>query len=312
MNYKNKEQLKKLGLNSLLLVPIYVENIFWGILGLDTLKDEKEWSDTEEAIIKAAAGSIGGAIERQQSKLQLLEAIEKAVKSDRSDKLKSEFLAQMSHEIRTPINSILSFASILRNEFEDKLSEDLKTTFTIISKAGMRIIRTVDLILNMSEIQTGIYDYVKSDFDIVEEVLTPLYNDYSLRIKSKNILFNINNNSYDNIVSADKYSVTQIFNNIIDNAYNFTDKGQIDINIRRELNSALTVEVRDTGIGISSNYMSKLFDPFSQENQGYTRKYEGNGLGLALVKKYCEMNNLNINIESSKGVGSNFIITFPQ
>lgn len=308
---KIKNVLTRLGIKSFLLVPIYVENIFWGFIGLDDATNEKEWTDAEEAIIKSSAASIGGAIQRNENKLQLINAIERAENADRSDKLKSEFLAQMSHEIRTPLNSILSFTSILKQEFEDKLNEDLKTTFSVISNAGMRIIRTVDLILNMSELQSGIYEYEVSEFDVHTDVIIPLYEEFSQRAKQKNIKININNCCSSTFIKADRYSVEQIFNNLLDNALKYTEKGNIEITLRRNVNSAIVAEVRDTGIGISTNYMPKIFEPFTQEDQGYTRKYEGNGLGLAVVKKYCDLNNITIQIESSKGIGSKFTITFP-
>lgn len=308
---KVKNVLHGLGIKSFLLAPIYVENKFWGFIGFDDGSNEKEWTDAEEAIIKSSAASLGGAIQRNENKLQLINAIERAENADRSDKLKSEFLAQMSHEIRTPLNSILSFTSILKQEFEDKLTDDLKTTFSVISNAGMRIIRTVDLILNMSELQTGIYQYEVSDFDVHEDVIIPLYEVFSQRAKQKNIKMNINNCCSSTIIKADRYSVEQIFNNLLDNAVNYTEKGNIEITLRRNVNSALVAEVRDTGIGISTNYMPKIFEPFTQEDQGYTRKYEGNGLGLAVIKKYCDLNNITIQIESRKGIGSKFTITFP-
>ncbi|KAB2846582.1 MAG: GAF domain-containing protein [Melioribacteraceae bacterium] len=308
---KIKNFLKELGIKSFLLAPIYVENKFWGFIVFDDCTSEKEWTDAEEAIIKSSAASIGGAIQRNENKLQLINAIERAENADRSDKLKSEFLAQMSHEIRTPINSILGFTSILKQEFEDKLTDDLKTTFNVISNAGLRIIRTIDLILNMSELQTGIYQYEAAEFDVHADVLIPLHEEFLRRAKQKNIKMNINNECGSAIVKADRYSVEQIFNNLLDNAVKYTEKGSIEINFKRNVNSALVVEVRDTGIGISTNYMPKIFEPFTQEDQGYTRKYEGNGLGLAVVKKYCDLNNIAIQIESRKGIGSKFTITFP-
>lgn len=303
-----KNRLSLLGIKSILIVPIIIENKFWGFIGFDDCTDEREWTEIEESILKVTANSIGGAIQRYMSKLQLIKAKEKV---DMSDKLKSEFLAQISHEIRTPINSILSFSSILKDEFEEQLSEDLKSTFEVITNAGNRITRTVELILNISEMNTGIYDYKPVEINFCSEVIVPIFNEFLRFAKSKNIELSISNNCKDLIIIADKYSVIQIFSNLVDNAVKFTEKGKVCINLIKNEEGNLIVEINDTGIGISSNYINEIYSVFSQEDHGYTRRYEGNGLGLALVKKYCDLNNFELKIESQKDIGSKFIVTIP-
>ena len=100
-----------------------------------------------------------------------------------------------------------------------------------------------------------------------------------------------------------------MFANILDNAIKFTEKGEIKITIE-ENDDHLIVKIKDTGRGISDEYMSSLFQPFSQEQQGYTRKYEGNGLGLSLANKFCRLNNAEIKVKSQKGKGSEFTVIF--
>ena len=97
---------------------------------------------------------------------------------------------------------------------------------------------------------------------------------------------------------------------IVDNAVKYTEKGNITINIKRNENKNLVVEVMDTGIGIANDYLPNLFEPFSQEEMGYSRKYEGNGIGLTLVKKYCDLNSALIEVESKKNMGSVFRVLF--
>ncbi len=237
---------------------------------------------------------------------QLIEAKELAEKSDR---LKSEFLAQMSHEIRTPINVILSFMSLIRDELSEHLDEDLKTSFASINRAGTRLIRTIDLLLNMSEIQTGTYDYKPIELDIDKDILQPLITEQIYLAKSKNLSLTYDNKSTNSIIYGDNYSVYQIFSNLIDNAIKFTKNGGVNVSIYNN-NNEIVCKIKDTGIGISEEYLPILFTPFSQEQQGYTRSFEGNGLGLALVKKYCELNNAQIYCESKKGVGSTFTVIF--
>ncbi|HPN37326.1 MAG TPA: ATP-binding protein, partial [Melioribacteraceae bacterium] len=252
-------------------------------------------------------GFILDVTERIFDEQKLILAKEQA---EKSDKLKSEFLAQMSHEIRTPINTILSFSSLLRDELEDKIDEELKSCFSSMSSAGRRIIRTIDLILNMSEVQAGIYDYVSKYVNVSTDLLDPVRNELIYVAIEKGLEFKVNILTDDLFIWADEYTVGQIINNLVDNAIKYTEKGKVEINIYRNIEGKLVIEVKDTGIGISIDYFSSLFTPFSQEEQGYTRKFEGNGLGLALVKKYCELNNADIEVESEKGIGSIFRVIF--
>ena len=242
----------------------------------------------------------------EESNSQLIIAKEEAEKSDR---LKSEFLAQMSHEIRTPIHILMSYSSLIKEEIEESLDSDMKSNFNTIEHAGKRIIRTTELILNMSEVSTGTYEYNESKFDLYDGVLLTIYNDYAVKVK-KNVKISLENNSKNSIIVADKYSVYQIFTQIIDNAVKYTEEGSIKISVNSTKHNKIEVSIIDTGIGISDEYYPNVFMPFTQEGQGYTRKYEGNGLGLALVKKYCELNQLEIDIKSKQGKGTDVTVTF--
>ena len=97
---------------------------------------------------------------------------------------------------------------------------------------------------------------------------------------------------------------------MIDNAIKYTGEGEVTINTYRNEANKLVVEIKDTGIGVDESYLPNLFEPFSQEEMGYTRKFDGNGIGLALVNRYSELNNAKIEVESRKNVGSTFKITF--
>jgi signal transduction histidine kinase len=101
-----------------------------------------------------------------------------------------------------------------------------------------------------------------------------------------------------------------VFQNLIDNAIKFTLEGHIEVKVYKDEYNKFCVSVKDTGIGISEKYIGKIFLPFSQEESGYSRKFEGNGLGLALVKNYLKLINAEIRVDSTKGVGSNFLVKF--
>lgn len=240
------------------------------------------------------------------------ELISEKERAEIADNLKSEFLAQMSHEIRSPINVLLGFTSLLRSELEHKVESDLKECFKVIGDAGRRIIRTIDLILNMSEIQTNSYDYVPKKIDLYDDILKNLYTEYKYMAAEKGLELNLLNLAPQKSMTLDEYSVTQIFANLLDNAINYTEQGKIEIKIDEKEKDLLSVKVSDTGIGISDEYFPNLFKPFTQETQGYTRKFEGNGLGLALVKNYCKLNNADINVKSKKGEGTQFEVNFKR
>lgn len=245
--------------------------------------------------------------EKTRAECELKKAKEVAEKSDR---LKSEFLAHMSHEIRTPVNTIMNYTSLIEDELSDSLSEEIKDSFGVIRSGGMRLVRTIDLILNMSQIQTGTYSPNFNYIDVDKKVLPGILREFHFRAKSKNIELIYKMNSVNSTIYADDYTIGQIFANLIDNALKYTKKGKIEV-ILSNSDGKLNVEVIDTGIGISSDYLPKLFSPFTQEEMGYTRRFDGTGLGLALVKQYVEINNAEIFVESEKEKGARFVVTFP-
>ncbi len=244
--------------------------------------------------------------DKKRAMVELVKAKEKA---ELSDKMKSEFLAQMSHEIRTPINVIKSYTALIREELESKIDPEIATLFDAVSNGSDRLTRTMDLILNLSQVQSGSYDKKTEDIDLHFEVLLPLVKNFANDSAEKGIELKLENGLADTHINGDLYSINQIFSHLIDNAIKFTDNGSVIIKSGIE-NDKLFVSVSDSGRGISKEYLPELFKPFSQEETGYTRSFDGNGLGLALVKKYCELNDLEISVKSKKGEGSNFLVFF--
>ena len=216
----------------------------------------------------------------------------------------------MSHEIRSPLNVVVGFSQILRDDLKEHMNDELLSSFKGIDTAGRRIIRTVELILNMSELQTGMYELAPIEFDLAGVVLDNIFDEYELAARKKGLDFILKKNTRNTVVSADLFSTSQIFVNLVDNAIKYTSEGKVEIIISRNHNNELTITVEDTGIGISREFLPKLFEPFTQEEQGYTRKYEGTGLGMALVKRYCEINNVDITVETEKNIGTKFTLCF--
>jgi PAS domain S-box-containing protein len=252
-------------------------------------------------------GTVEDISDKKKTEEALVEAKEHA---EQSDNLKSEFLAQMSHEIRTPLNVILSFTGIMKDELQEQVDDELKNAFDVIEDEGKRIMRTVELILNMSELQTGSYSYRAKQIDLFKDVLQKVHKNFQIIADEKKILFGLYNNCSNTTIEADEYSINQIFHHLVDNALKYTPSGKVDLTIARDPRGNLYVDVSDTGIGITEEFLPNLFAPFTREEKGYTRNYEGNGLGLALAKKYCELNGADIKVTSVKDKGTTFRVTF--
>jgi PAS domain S-box-containing protein len=245
------------------------------------------------------------AIKKAQSDILL--ALDKAKESDR---LKSAFLAQMSHEIRTPLNVILPAIPIIADELNNK-DEEILSILTSVENAGKRLQRTIDMILSMSAVQSGNYKPRFENFNVADD-LKNLSKEFVSVTKEKGLQLFYSNSCSDSEIAADRYTVNQIFQNLIGNAVKYTHKGHINISIENYQKNKIIIKVEDTGIGISSKYIKNLFSPFSQEDAGQTRKYEGNGLGLALVKEYVKVNNGEIGVQSEKNKGTVFSVVFEK
>ncbi len=245
--------------------------------------------------------------ERKKVEKELIISKEKAEESDR---LKSAFLAQMSHEIRTPLNVILTATPLLAEDLSTE-DEDINVLLDSVNSAGKRLQRTIDMILNLSSVQSG--NYV-SQFEAVNlsDDLRVLVDEMKSLAMEKNLTLTFTNHAYDPLIKGDKYTLNQIFQNLLGNAIKYTQAGTIEVKVLEENPGKISVEVKDTGIGMSQEYLKKLFTPFSQEDMGYKREFEGNGLGLALVKKYVELNDAEIFVKSEKSKGTTFKVVFKK
>ena len=244
-------------------------------------------------------------IKKVQAELET--ALDKAKESDR---LKSAFLAQMSHEIRTPLNVILPSIPLIADEIGKKDTE-LVSILHAVDNAGKRLHRTIDMILSMSAVQSGNYKAKFEKFNLADD-LKNLSHEFKTLCKEKGLNIFFTNNSSSSEISADRYTIGQVFQNLIGNAVKYTHNGQVTVTVDDYEDNKLLVKIEDTGIGMSEKYLKNLFTPFSQEDIGQTRKYEGNGLGLALVKEYVTLNKGQISVLSEKSKGSVFSVIFEK
>jgi signal transduction histidine kinase len=244
-------------------------------------------------------------IKRAQS--EIITALDKATESER---LKSAFLAQMSHEIRTPLNVILPSIPIIAEELKGK-DEEIVEILSSVENASRRLQNTIDMILSLSAVQSGSY---KPKFEkiLLAEDIQNLAKEFIPLTKEKGLQLYYSNQSTSSEISADRYTINQIFQNLIGNAVKYTHSGHIEVRVEDYGRNRVVVKIEDTGIGIGPKYLKNLFSPFSQEDTGRTRKYEGNGLGLALVKEYVQINKGEISVQSEKNAGSTFAVHFEK
>lgn len=249
-------------------------------------------------------GGISYDITKQKEyEQQLVDAKDKA---ELSDRLKSEFLSQISHEIRTPVNSLLNMTSLIEKEVKEEINKpEIFSCFDGISNAGYRLVRTIDMLIQMSELQSGDYNVSNSEIYLYKDVVNPIIFDYLQIAEDKGIKLSCTDYLKSKTVKSDAYALQNIIGNLVDNAIKYTEQGEVQI-ILDDKNGNVVVTVEDTGIGIDEQYLPNLFEIFSQEEQGYTRKYDGTGLGLSIVKSYCELIDIKIKYESYKGKGSRF------
>lgn len=233
--------------------------------------------------------------------------------AEEASQAKSTFLANMSHELRTPLNAIIGYSELLEEEMEDIGEEDLILDLVKIKSAGKHLLSLINDVLDLSKIEAGRMDLYLEDFEIkplIEEIIAtaqPLF-------EKKNNTFTLNCPDEMGIMHGDITKFRQILFNLLSNSSKFTEAGTITLKVKLAEymgESAIKLQVNDTGIGMTKEQVAKLFQPFSQADSSTTRKYGGTGLGLTITKKFCEMMGGNISLESEYGVGTTFTVKLP-
>jgi two-component system cell cycle sensor histidine kinase PleC len=225
---------------------------------------------------------------------------------------KTQFLANMSHELRTPLNAIIGFSEMIESQMFGPLgSEKYAEYATDIRQSGGYLLDLISDILDMSKIEAGKYELDLEEVQInaiVENAIKMV----KARAQETGITINTPKTFNDNTqIIADRRACLQIMLNILSNAVKFTRKnGQIDITCTAA-KETITIQIRDTGIGIPANKLATITNPFEQVSPHHTRNHEGSGLGLAITKELVNMHGGTLMIESQINVGTNVTITLP-
>ena len=227
-------------------------------------------------------------------------------KAEEMNRLKSNFLANMSHELRTPLVGILGYSDFLRNDIQSKEFKDMADT---IFKSGQRLSETLNLILDLSQLETERKEIKYQQIDLVSitNEITDLFKEIG---RKKGLYLKVITNQDSIIINSDRRALYSILNNLINNAVKFTAEGGITTSISLTNNTA-EIKVTDTGIGIDKKNYGIIFEEFRQVSEGFSRNFEGSGLGLSITKKFVEKLSGNISITSKVGVGSTFTVLLP-
>jgi len=246
--------------------------------------------------------------ERKRAEAELKRARDAAVEATR---LKSAFLANMSHEIRTPINIILGYGDLIGDYLAERGDTSQSEYLDAISRASRRLLHTISDILDYSRLESGNFQLERRPLRIAEIVAHEVGEARELAAE-KGLALELEIGAADLVAEADDYSVAQAIRQVLDNAIKFTTQGGVRVRVERAApGEGARVVVGDTGVGIDPNFLSRLLEPFAQEDSGYTRRFEGAGLGLALARRFLELNNASLKIESRKGEGSTVTLQFP-
>jgi PAS domain S-box-containing protein len=248
--------------------------------------------------------------ELKQTQVQLIHAREKAEENDR---LKTAFLQNMSHEIRTPMNAILGFADLLPEYFGDK--EALHRFAYIIKQRGSDLLEILSDILDIARLESGqiLHDPEFCKMADVIDAMEDSLRKYQNRIRKYDVEFNfkVPQNVRNLEIVVDHVRLNQIVKNLVINAFKFTNSGKIEAGCSLSCNNELKFFVSDTGIGISEEKHSEIFNRFTQAANDKSNLYGGTGLGLSIVKGLLDLMGGRIWLDSKPGEGSTFYFTIP-
>jgi len=252
---------------------------------------------------------------KRQAKLEAsrLQADSARELAEQSTMAKSVFLASMSHELRTPLNAIIGYSEMLQEDASLLSNEEFGADLEKINTAGRQLLLLINDILDLSKIEAGKMELHVESFE-VESMLKDVAATVKPLAAKKSNQFEIKSSKMVGSMIGDQTKIRQSLLNLLSNACKFTEKGQITLEVMREIREHgdwIIFQVKDTGIGLAEEQQQRIFQEFTQAEARTSSKYGGTGLGLALTKKFCELMKGSVKVESALAEGSTFTIELP-
>ncbi len=304
-----RDVLLRTGARALLAIPLLREDHLIGGLTV-TKRTPEEFPPHVIDLLKTFASQSALAI--QNARL-FREIEDKGRQLEAADRHKSEFLANMSHELRTPLNAIIGYSEMLQEDAADLGADQFTDDLKKINAAGKHLLELINAVLDLSKIEAGKMELYLEDFEVaglvrdIAAVIQPLAAKNANRV-------DVRCPDAIGTMRADVTKVRQALFNLLSNACKFTDQGTVGLTVARETTDGrewLVFSVSDTGIGMTSDQLARLFEAFTQADAATTRRYGGTGLGLALSRRLCRMMGGDVTVESEAGRGSIFTIRLP-
>jgi len=315
MSPEIQDILSQHGVLSIIMIPIFMNDEFWGFISLDDYRVERIFSTEEEVLLRSGGMLFANAISRNEmvqdmrnTSSQLESAL---VQATAASKAKGDFLSNMSHEIRTPLNAIIGMTAIGKKAVD---LTDVMHTLNKIGSASSHLLGIINDILDMAKIEADKIELapIRYNFEnMVQKVLTVV----RFRADEKQQILSVDiDKDVPRFIIGDEQRLSQVITNLLSNAVKFTTKGgsisfKVSVSRRAGEYYELLIEVADDGIGISPDQQEKMFKAFEQADSGTSREYGGTGLGLAISKRIIELMGGRIWIESELGKGAKFIFT---
>ncbi|MDR1947976.1 MAG: response regulator [Spirochaetaceae bacterium] len=294
---------------SILAIPIFLQDQYWGFVSFGNYREERRFSAQEEDILQSGSLLIANAVARNEMTRNLIQAREEALTSTRA---KSIFLARMSHEIRTPLNAIIGLADAeLGKSPAGETGEHLQD----ILSSGSVLLAIINDLLDISKIESGRLELIPVEYDPLD-LLKDCIKMNIIRIGSKPVQLEVDiSESLPSRLYGDEVRVKQVLNNILSNACKYTETGKIILRVRCEDKGedlSLIISVEDSGPGIRKEHLDILFSEYRRLDERTNRNIEGTGLGLSISKKLAELMDGHIGVESTYGKGSVFTVLIRQ
>jgi PAS domain S-box-containing protein len=257
--------------------------------------------------------AAGALVDMSEKKSLIDKAEEQKAEAENANRAKSEFLSHMSHELRTPMNAVIGAAGIqLQNK---SIPSDVREAFSVIYNSGNLLLNIINDILDLSKIESGKFEIKPSYYEIPSLIHDTMQLNL-LRYESKAINFNIKIDEATPLnLLGDELRIKQILNNILSNAFKYTDKGEVELSVSsRKENGVciLVLRVSDTGQGLTKEQIEKLYDAYERFNIDVNQTIVGVGLGLHITKNLVGLMNGEIHVESQPNKGTTFTIELPQ